>query len=138
MDFITDLPLSQGFNAIMVVVNHGLTKGVILEPCKKTISAEETANIILNCVFAQYGLPDKTISNRGPQFAAKVFRELCQLLGILLTMSTAFHPQTNGAMERVNQEIEAYLSIYCTANPETWALALPILQFTHNSCRHAD
>ena len=53
-------------------------------------------------------------------------------------MSTAYHSQTDGGTERVNQEIEAYLSTYCTANPDTWAEALPILEFTHNSRTHAD
>ena len=53
-------------------------------------------------------------------------------------MSTAYHPQTDGGTEQVNQEIEAYLSTYCTANSDTWAKALPILEFTHNSRTHAD
>lgn len=53
MDFITDLPLSNGYDSIMVVVDHGLTKGVILEPCNKTITAEQTAEIFLRRVFLQ-------------------------------------------------------------------------------------
>jgi hypothetical protein len=60
-------------------------------------------------------------------------------MGITSALSTAFHPQTDGTMERVNQEIEAYLSIYCTAHPEDWVDALPTLEFTHNhNRRHAD
>ena len=51
MDFITDLPLSEGFDSIMVVVDHGSTKGVILEPCNKTIDATGTAMILLNSVY---------------------------------------------------------------------------------------
>ena len=51
MDFITDLPLSEGFNSIMVVVDHGSTKGVILEPCNKMIDATGTAMILLNSVY---------------------------------------------------------------------------------------
>ena len=138
MDFITDLPPSKGYDSILVVVDHGLTKGVVLEPCHKTITAEETAQLFLNRVFSRFGLPDKFISDRGPQFAARVFRDLCKLLKIDSALSTAFHPQTDGGTERVNQEIEAYLSIYCTMNPETWADHLPILELTHNSRPHAD
>ena len=133
MDFITDLPTSSGFDSILVVVDHGLTKGVILEPCNKTITAEDTATLLTKRIFSRFGLPDKIISDRGPQFAARVFCDLLTHLGIESALSTAFHPQTDGGTERVNQEIEAYLSTYCTTNPEIWATALPILEFVHNS-----
>ena len=66
MDFITDLPISNGFDSIFIVVDQGLSKGVILMPCNKTITAEETAKLYINNVFIQYGLPDIMISDRGP------------------------------------------------------------------------
>ena len=99
MDFITDLPMSKGFDSIMVVVDHGSTKGVILEPCNKTIDTTGTGTILLNTVYRRYGLPDKSISDRGPQFASQAFRELGRLLGIKLNMSMAHHPQTDRATE---------------------------------------
>ena len=138
MDFITDLPISDGYDSIMVMVDHGSTKGIILEPCHKTIDALGTAEIILNSLYKRYGLPDKAISNRGPQFASRVFKELGKLLGIKLAMSTAHHPQTDGASERANQEIEAYLSIFCGNNPETWKSHLPTLEFSYNIKPHAN
>jgi transposase InsO family protein len=58
-----------------------------------------------------FGLPDKFISDRGPQFASKAFIELLKLLGVKSTLSTAYHPQSDGITEQMNQEIEAYLSI---------------------------
>ena len=125
MDFITNLPMSEGFNSIMVMVDHGSTKGVILEPCNKTIDTTRTRTILLNTVYQRYGLPDKSISDRGPQFMSQAFRELGQLLGIKLKMSMAHHPQTDGATEQANQEIEAYLSIFCCNNPETWHSLIP-------------
>jgi hypothetical protein len=79
MDFIMDLPLSDGFDSILVVVDHRSSKGVILEPCHKTIDAMGTASILLNSLYRRYGLPDKAISDRGPQFAAHVFKELGRL-----------------------------------------------------------
>ena len=136
MDFITNLLPSEGFDSIMVVVDHGSTKGVILEPCTKTIDATSTGTILLNTVYQRYGLPDTSISDRGPQFASQAFRELGRLLGIKLNMSMAHHLQTDGATERVNQEIEAYLSIFCCNNPETWHSLLPTLEFAYNSKPH--
>ena len=99
MNFITDLPISNGYDSIMVTVDHGSTKGVILEPCNKTIDVAGTGKILLDSLYRCYGLPDKAISDRGPQFTSHPFRELGQLLGIKLNMSTAHHPQTDGATE---------------------------------------
>ena len=138
MDLITDLPLADGYDSILVIVDQGLSKGVILVPCNKTITSEGTAHLLLENLYKRFGLPDKIISDRGPQFASKAFIELLKLLGIKSALSTAYHPQTDGTTERVNQEIEAYLSIYCASHPEEWPQALHTLEFTHNNRRHAD
>ena len=138
MDLITDLPPADGYDSILVVVDQGLSKGVILIPCNKTLTSEDTARLLLENLYKRFGLPDKIISDRGPQFASKAFLALLKLLGIKSALSTAYHPQTDGTTERVNQEIEAYLSIYCTSHPEEWPQALHTLEFTHNNRRHAD
>ena len=138
MDLITDLPSAEGYDSILVVVDQGLSKGVILSPCNKTITSEETAKLLLEGLYKRFGLLDKIISDRGPQFTSKAFMELLKLLGIKLALSTAYHPQMDGTTERVNQEIKAYLSIYCASHPEDWPQALHIMEFTHNNRRHAD
>jgi hypothetical protein len=68
-NFITDLPESDGFDALMVVVDHGLTKGVILIPCNKTIDAIGAVTLYLDYVYRRFGLPDKLISDRDPRFS---------------------------------------------------------------------
>ena len=108
-DLITDLLISKGFDSILVVVNHGLMKGVKLCPCNKTIMAEGVAQLFFNNVYCQYGLYDKIISNRGPQFASAFAKELSHLLGYELRLLTAYHPQTDGETKQVNQEVETYL-----------------------------
>jgi hypothetical protein len=138
MDLITDLPPVGEYDSILVVVDQGLSKGVILTPCNKTLTSQDTAQLLLGNLYKRFGLPDKIISDRGPQFASKAFVELLKLLGIKSALSTAYHPQTDGTTERVNQEIEAYLSIYCASHPEDWPQALHTLEFTHNNRRHAD
>jgi hypothetical protein len=102
------------------------------------ITAEGIAKLLLENLYKWFGLPDKIISDRGPQFVLKAFIELLKLLGIHSALSTAYHPQTDGTTERVNQEIEVYLSIYCTSHREEWAMALHTMEFTHNSWRHAN
>ena len=138
MDFITDLPPVDGFDSLLVVVDQGLSKGIILSPTNKTITAEGTGKLLLDNLYKRFGLPDKIISDRGPQFAAHSFQELLKLLRIKSALTTAYHPQSDGTTERVNQEIEAYLAIYCHSHPETWKESLPTLEFTHNNRRHAD
>jgi hypothetical protein len=108
-DFITDLPKSEGFNLIMVIVDQNATKGVIFIPTNKTVSMTKAACLYYEKVYTQFGLPDKIISDRDPRFASNLFQELGKLLGIKLVMSTAYHPQTDGETERVNQELEIYL-----------------------------
>ena len=137
MDLITDLPLSWGFNSILVMVDHGLMKGVIVLPCNKMITAEQIAELLLEHFYKRFELPDKFISDRGPQFAAHTFQKLLKLLNVTSKLSTAYHPQTDGATERVNQqvnqEIKAYLSIFCSSYPDEWASKLYLVEFTHNN-----
>ena len=138
MDLITDLLLSNGFDSILVMVDHGLTKGVILLSCNKAITAEQVANLLLENLYKWFGLPNKIILDRGPQFAARVFCELLKLLNVTSKLSMAYHPQTDGATEWVNQEIEAYLSIFCLLFPEEWAKKLFLVKFTHKNRWHAE
>ena len=133
MDMITDLPTSGGYNSILAVVDHSLTKGIILIPCNKTLMADQCAQLLLDNVYKRFGLMDKIISDQGPQFAAKSFLELLKLLKIKSLLTTAYHPQSDGATERVNQEIEAYISIFCTNNPEEWSTMLSTMEFMHNN-----
>lgn len=101
-DFITDLPPSNGFNSIMVTVDHDLTKGVIFTPCLKTIDTIGTAKILHTEVYKWFRLPHKIILDCRPQYTSQAFQELCRLTGIESAMSTAFHPQTDGETEHVN------------------------------------
>jgi hypothetical protein len=138
MDLIINLPLVEGYDSILVMVDQGLSKGVILCPCAKTITWERTATLLRDNLFKRFGLPDEIISDRDPRFAAHAFQELLKLLNIKSNLTTAYHPQSDGASERVNQEIEAYLSIYYTSHPENWLHSLSTLEFTHNNRRHAE
>ncbi|SRR6266550_4180412 len=99
MDFITNLPSSDGFDSIFIMVDQGLTKGVILMPCNKTITADKTANLYIWNVFKNFSLPDLMISDRGPQFVSHVFNGIMDSLKVKHKMSNAFHPQTDGQTE---------------------------------------
>jgi transposase InsO family protein len=143
MDLITDLPESRTADGticdcILSVVDHGLTKGVILIPTTKISDHTLIGRLLHDNLFKRFSLPESIISDRDPRFAAQAFRELQKLVGVHQKFSTAFHPQTDGTTERFNQEIKAFLSIYCANNPTTWASKLAMAEFVHNNRRHAD
>ena len=137
MDYITDLPpTKKGYNTIQVVVDDDVTKAVVLSPCTKEITAIGASKLLWKDTFSHYGLPQKIISNRGPQFTAQAFRELHKALGIKTALSTAYHSQTDGQTERVNQEIDLNLRIYCANNQTEWVEFLPAWVFAHNQRTH--
>jgi hypothetical protein len=136
MDFITDLPNSQGYDSLFVVVDR-LSKATIISPCTKTITAEETSKLYMDNVWRRTGLPCQVISDRGPQFASKVMQEVWNKLGVKSTMSTAFHPQTDGETERVNQELEQYLRVFGNFQQNNWVELIPFMEFAHNAQQHS-
>jgi len=94
-DFITKLPIAQGYNLILVVVDR-LTKMVHFIPTTEKTSAEGLARLFRDNVWKLHGLPKSIILDRGPQFAAGITRELNRMLEIKSKLSMVFHPQTDG------------------------------------------
>jgi hypothetical protein len=109
VDFITKLPVLQGYDSVLTVTDHNCSKVTIFIPCMEEIYREETATLYAKHVFARYGLPTKIISNCDPWFASKFTRELCKLLGIQQNISMVYHPRTDGQSEQSNQWLEQYL-----------------------------
>ena len=110
-DFITKLLLAQGYNSILVVVDR-FTKMAHFVPTTEKTMAEGLARLFRDNVWRLHRLPKSIISDRGPQFVAALMRELNEMLGIKTKLSTAFHPQTDGQTERMNQELEQYLWMF--------------------------
>ena len=137
VDLITGLPNSHGYDSVMVVVDHGLTKGVVYCPCTKNIDSEGIAQLFFTHVFPQFGLHSRIISDRGPQFASAFAQELAHLLQYNIALSTAYHPQTDRETERVNQELETYLRLFASNKPKEWSKLLPMAEFAHNSATHS-
>ena len=136
-DFVTHLPLSNGFTSLLVVVDHDSTKGVICCPCTEEISALDTAKLFHQHIYRRMRLPDVFLSDRGPQFRSAFSTELGRLLGITLSISTAYHPQSDGSTERVNQELELYLRIFIEDQPGDWANRLIDAEVAHNNRIHS-
>ena len=108
VDFITKLPIVTGKDAILVVCNR-LSKMTYFVATTEGTSAEGLARLFRNNIWRLHGLLESVVSDRGPQFAADLTRELNRMLGIQTKLSTTFHPQTDEQTEQMNQELEQYL-----------------------------
>ena len=111
MDFITGLPWSNGFNAILVIVCQ-LTKIQHFIPCGDTCTAGQLAELYARHVFQLHGLPKTIVSDQGSQFIAKFWRALCKALKIKPLLSIPYHSETDRQTERVNAILGQYLRAY--------------------------
>lgn len=111
VDFIIRLTKQEGYDAVMVVVDRR-TKMAHYIPTTKMVSFADTAELFLNHVWKLHGDPAEIISDRGTQFISVFWTDLCKRLGIKRKLSTAYHPETDGQMERRNQMLEHYLRAY--------------------------
>ncbi|CAD6970757.1 unnamed protein product, partial [Tilletia controversa] len=136
MDLIEGLPPSNGFDTILVIVER-LTKMSLFIPTHSTLTAPELSKLYLHHVFSKHSLPSNIVSDRGSEFTSSFWRSLCQLLNIEQSLSTAYHPQTDGQTERVNQNLEQYLRLYTSYQQDDWADLLPLAEFTYNNTEHS-
>ncbi|GJP86067.1 hypothetical protein CLOP_g16130, partial [Closterium sp. NIES-67] len=137
LDFITGLPpTSSGHDAILVVIDKFSKMGHFI-PTHTTARTEETAQLFVRHIISQHGIPTTLISDRDPKFTSKFWKELMSLLGTKLAMSSAYHPQTDGQTERLNQIVEQLLRAACKDDISKWDLHLPVLEFAYNNATHA-
>ena len=108
VDLIGPMVPLKGKDMILVIVNWFSKKAYFL-PCNTTITSQGVANLYRDHILKEQGLPQKVISNGGPQFVSRFMKELYKNLRIEATPLTAYHLQTDGQTKRVNQELEEYL-----------------------------
>ena len=132
LDFVTGLPPSDGNTVILTIVDR-FSKMAHFVPLPKLPSAKETALVVMDKVFRIHGLPKDVVSDRGPQFASSFWKEFCRLLGATASLTSGFHPQSNGQSERLNQELEKSLRCMASHSPRLWAQQLLWVEYAHNS-----
>ncbi|KAF8748123.1 hypothetical protein RHS01_11031 [Rhizoctonia solani] len=135
-DFITGFPKLQGHDAILVVIDSFSKFGHFI-PTSKKVTAKGLADLFVSHVWKLHGLPVKTVSDRGTTFTGKFLRALYQRLGVKPAFSSAYHPESNGQTERVNQFIKFYLRSYVAADHLDWATWLPLAEYAYNNAKHS-
>jgi len=135
LDLIIGLPKSWGFNAILTIVDHGCLRAAIFLPCNTTITGPGITQLYYKHVYPWFGLPTRVISDRDPQFTSHFGKALAKELGIEWNLTTAYHPQTDGLIERKNQWLEQYLRLVAGNNKE-WSNLLPLTTLVHNNSKN--
>ncbi|KAA0045414.1 pol protein [Cucumis melo var. makuwa] len=133
MDFITGLPRTlRGFTVIWVVVDR-LTKSAHFVPGKSTYTASKWAQLYMSEIVRLHGVPVSIVSDRDARFIFKFWRGLQTAMGTRLDFSTAFHPQTDGQTERLNQVLEDMLRACALEFPGSWDSHLHLMEFAYNN-----
>ena len=132
MDFIVSLPLSQGYTKIWVIVDR-FSKMAHFIPLKTEEHIKELALTFVKEIWRLHALPESIISDRDTRFTSKFWRSLMQMLDVKLNISTAFHPESDGQTERVNQTLEQYLRSYCSYQQDDWVSLLPFAEHAYNT-----
>ncbi len=134
VDFVTDLPASEGNTCILVVVDI-FSKSCRLIPLKNLLTALETAEQMFNHMFRYFGIPKDIVSDRGPQFISRIWKNFLKLLGVTVSLSSGYHPQTNGQTERKIQEIVRFLRTFCHGHQHSWNQFIGWAEYAQNSLR---
>ena len=136
MDFIEQLPTSDGYTSILVVIDRA-SKQAIFIPTHDTITSEQLADLFVLHVFSKHGIPSHVTSDRGSEFVSQFFRALGKALEMELHFTSGYHPEADGQTERANQTLEQYIRIYCSYQQDNWSKLLPIAEFAYNNAPNA-
>lgn len=122
-----DMPRDKkGFDKVVVFIDR-FSKVSVTLPCKKDVTARDTAELYFTYVYRYYDLPDSIVSDRGAQFISAFWKYVMDLLGVELRLSTAYSPQTDGQTEIMNQYITHRLRPFIHYYQDNWSDLLPAM-----------
>ena len=129
IDRVGPLPEEEGFNGVLTMTDRLGAADIRLIPCRMDMTAEECAKLFFEHWYLENGLPKDIVSDRDALFVSEFWTSLHQLIGVKLKMSTAFHPQTDGASERTNKTLNQLLRFMVDHQQHGWVAALPKVRF---------
>ncbi|MBW0473051.1 hypothetical protein O181_012766 [Austropuccinia psidii MF-1] len=136
MDFITQLPLSNSFDSILVIVDR-FSKMAVFIPTMSSIASLYLTPLFIKNMFSKHGLSSGIVSDKGSLFVSSFWTNLFQQLKISRDLSTYYHPEIDGQTERVNEILEQYLWMYVSYHQDDWNSWIPLAEYSHNNSDHS-
>lgn len=136
MDFVVKLPLTPNNHDTILVIVDRLSKMTHLIPCNERITAVDLAQLFVDNIVKLHGIPTQIITDRGSLFMSNFWSHFTKILQIKRSLSTAYHPQTDGQTERVNQIMEDMLRHYVRSDQTNWDKLLGLVEFAINNSYH--
>ena len=119
------------YQHILVIVDR-LTKGRLYEPLT-SLSTDELMDAMSRRLFSSYGFPLSTVSDRGSQLTAHLWKRICERYGVKIKFSSAHHPETDGQTENANKVMKNYLRSYINYAQDNWVDYLSDAEFAVNN-----
>jgi hypothetical protein len=135
MDFQSFPSDTHGYDTVFVIIDR-LSKQAFSIPCFKTTTAKDMARLYIQNIYRIRGAPESIVSDRGPQFISDFWDEFCRILGVQLRLSTAFHPETDGQTEIMNQYLAQRLRPFTNYYQDNWSDLLPIMDYAQLTLPH--
>ena len=135
MDFQSFPTDTHSYDTVFVVIDR-LSKQAFSIPCFKTTTAKDMARLYIQNIYRVRGAPESIVSDRGPQFVSAFWDEFCRILGVQLKLSTAFHPETDGQTEIMNQYLAQRLRPFISYYQDDWSELLPIMDYAQLTLPH--
>ena len=136
MDFIVNLPWSEGYNAVYVVVDR-LTKHASFIPTTTGLDAVGFANLFVKAIACRFGLPESIITDRDPRWSSDFWMEVAKALRTRMSLSSSHHPQHDGQTEVVNKLLTTMIRAFVEGKRDQWSNWLHLLEFAYNSAIHS-
>jgi hypothetical protein len=135
MDFISKLPLSSKFDNILVIVDK-LTEYTIFIPTTISVTEVETAKLFFHHFISKFGIPRQAIMDRDARWKGEFWKEICKRMGVVRSLTTAYHPQADDQTEVLNQCLEIFLCGYVGLSRNDWVNHLNALALSYNTTPH--
>ncbi|MBW0479169.1 hypothetical protein O181_018884 [Austropuccinia psidii MF-1] len=126
----------NSFDSILVIVDR-FSKMAVFIPMISSITSLDLAHLFIKNIFSKHDLPSRIVNDRGSLFFSSFWTNLYQQLKISRYLSTAYHPETDGQTERVNQILEQYLGMYVSYHQDDWNTWLALAEFSYNNSDHS-
>ena len=135
LDVVGPLPMTENGMKYILTCQDNLSKYFIAIPMQNQTS-EEVTNAFVRNIILIYGIPTEIVTDQGSNFMSDVFKRICKLFKIDKIFTTAYHPESNGALERTHKTLANYLRCFCDTKVNNWDEWIPFACFTYNTTPH--